>query len=440
MVRLKGREIFPVIIINKLLLFTFFIFLITSIYSYLIKGESTSQPIIKDPNLKAEIVYEGIDFPTSMAFLGQGEILVLEKNTGIIKRIVNGNALSEPLLDLEVANENERGLLGIAIAKNDSGPTYVFVYLTEAEEEDGSDPVGNRLYRYELKDNKLVNAQLLLDLPVDPGPKHNGGVVTIGPDNNVYVVIGDVSGKESDNTETKAQNYEGGPEPDGRAGIIRVTQDGDVVGDGLLGDEDSLDMYYAYGIRNSFGIDFDPVTGNLWDTENGPWYGDEINLVEPGFNSGWSRVQGIWEVNGNEAGEIQPNPDNLVDFDGYGRYSEPEFVWNNTAGPSAITFLNSDKYGKEYENDVFVGDVNKRNLYHFDLTEDRTELLLNGPLEDKVANDDNELDSAITGTDFGRITDIEVAPDGYLYVLSHHSEGENEFEGTIYRIFSTNYN
>ena len=54
----------------------------------------------------------------------------------------------------------------------------------------------------------------------------------------------------------------------------------------------SLNKYYAYGIRNSFGIDFDPVTGNLWDTENGPGFGDEINLVEPGFNSGWSRVQG----------------------------------------------------------------------------------------------------------------------------------------------------
>ena len=63
----------------------------------------------------------------------------------------------------------------------------------------------------------------------------------------------------------------------------------------IIGDEDPLNKYYAYGIRNSFGIDFDPVTGKLWDTENGPGYGDEINLVEPGFNSGWSKVQGIRE-------------------------------------------------------------------------------------------------------------------------------------------------
>ena len=59
-----------------------------------------------------------------------------------------------------------------------------------------------------------------------------------------------------------------------------------LLGKGILGNTYPLNLYYAYGIRNSFGMDFDPVTGKLWDTENGPDYGDEINLVEPGFNSG----------------------------------------------------------------------------------------------------------------------------------------------------------
>jgi glucose/arabinose dehydrogenase len=73
--------------------------------------------------------------------------------------------------------------------------------------------------------------------------------------------------------------------PDGRGGILRVTQDGQIVnGEGILGDERPLDLYYAYGIRNSFGMAFDPLIGNLWDTKNGGSY-DETNLVEPGFNS-----------------------------------------------------------------------------------------------------------------------------------------------------------
>jgi hypothetical protein len=56
-----------------------------------------------------------------------------------------------------------------------------------------------------------------------------------------------------------------------------------------------MNLYYTYGIKNNFGIDFDPNTGNLWDAENGPEYGDGLNLVKPGFNSGWITVQGIWK-------------------------------------------------------------------------------------------------------------------------------------------------
>ena len=91
---------------------------------------------------------------------------------------------------------------------------------------------------------------------------------------------------------------------DGRSGILRINQDGKPVGEGILGSTFPLNLYYAYGIRNSFGFDWDPLTGKLWDTENGPHYGDEINLVEPGFNSGWVKVQGVWEPNFEQMGKI----------------------------------------------------------------------------------------------------------------------------------------
>jgi len=66
--------------------------------------------------------------------------------------------------------------------------------------------------------------------------------------------------------------------PDGTGGILRVTQDGKTVGSGIIGSSDPLNKYLAYGVRNSFGLDFDPVTKKLWDTENGPSSNDEINL------------------------------------------------------------------------------------------------------------------------------------------------------------------
>jgi aldose sugar dehydrogenase len=229
-----------------------------------------------------------------------------------------------------------------------------------------------------------------------------------------------------DHHKTQAQNYKDGPPPDGTGGILRVDIQGNPLPSPVFvrsedGNDDNsneeVDMshyYFAYGIRNSFGMDVDPVTGFLWDTENGPNYGDEINLVQPGFNSGWQEIQGLASEDQNDGVDVE---DDLADFGGTGQYSDPEFVWSTTVGVTAIKFLNSTKLGEEYDNDLFVGDINDGRLYHFDLSEDRTELSLHGALSDKIADNEDELSSAIFGTGFGGITDIEVGPDGYLYVL-----------------------
>ena len=399
--------------------------------AYTIPSPSSGGPtIINDTSLRVETVSTGLVRPTSMAFLGPNDILVLEKNTGNVHRITNGQLLPQPLLHVNVATQIERGLLGIAVTKN--GPTtYVFLYYTEAS--GGVDnSTGNRLYRYELANNQLINPKLLLDLPAIPSNpnsvrfEHNGGKLVVGPDNNVYLVIGDVGGHMG-----QTENNANGPPPDGTGGILRVTQDGDaVIPNSPLGNDTdpTLNKYYAYGIRNTFGMDFDPVTGKLWDTENGAFCCDEINLVEPGFNSGWQQVQGIWQVHGSSLGPIFQSPDNLVDFGGNGKYRSPEFTWLQTDGPTALKFLNSDKLGKQYEDSMFVGDVNTGNLFNFKLDEERTGLDLAGPLSDKVANTPEELqDNNIFGSGFGVITDIQVGPDdGYLYVLT--------YSGTIYRI------
>jgi glucose/arabinose dehydrogenase len=384
-------------------------------------------PIIKDSNLKAEVVFEGLTSPTSIAFVGPNDILVLEKDKGTVQRIVNGKILAEALLDVNVANDANRGMLGIAVSKGEEeiNSTNIFLYFTEAPLD--KFPIGNRVYKYELVNNKLVNPQVLLNLPALPGPSHNGGAIIIGPDNNVYAISGDVGGHRN-----QAQNQESGGEPDGTSGILMITKDGIPVANNPLGNRVPLNLYYSYGLRNSFGIDFDPLTGKLWDTENGEDFGDEINLVEPGFNSGWSKVEGIWTLDEEEESmtEAAPlNPENgLVDFGGKGKYSSTEFTWRESLGPSAIKFLNSDRLGKQYENDIFVGDIDNGNLYHFDLNKDRTALVLEGPLADKLADSDDENEGIIFGKGFGAITDIEVGPDGYLYIVG--------VQGTVYRIIS----
>jgi glucose/arabinose dehydrogenase len=404
-----------------------------------------SMPVLNDPELQVELTTEELIDPTTMAFVGPDDILVLEKSTGAVQRIINGQMLPEPILDVNVNEKDERGMLGIAVSKQNvttGSLTYVFLYYTEAEE-DGGDPLGNRLYRYELVDDKLINPKLLLDVPYLPGPAHNGGALKIGPDNSVYVTVGELIETKYNGNDynTLAQNYANGKQPDGRAGILRVTQDGRIVnGKGILGDNHPLNMYYAYGIRNSFGLDFDPLTGNLWDTENGPKFGDEINLVEPGFNSGWSKLAGAWNVNmetneeGNRAinkGEQQfSEPNSLVEFGGHGKYSAPEFTWEDNIAPTAIEFLDSDKLGEQYTNDMLVGSFLEGNIYHFDLTSNRSGLELDNMLQDKIANSPEEVEGILFGKGFGTITDIEVSPDGNLYVLT----GIRSDNGKLYRI------
>ena len=159
-------------------------------------------PIIKDSSLKAEVVFEGLTSPTSFAFVGPNDILVLEKDKGTVQRIVNGKILAEPLLEVNVANDANRGMLGIAVSKEkEKNATNIFLYFTEAPLD--KFPIGNRVYKYELVNNKLVNPQVLLNLPAIPGPSHNGGALIIGPDNNVYAIIGDVGGHRN-----QAQNQE----------------------------------------------------------------------------------------------------------------------------------------------------------------------------------------------------------------------------------------
>jgi len=246
----------------------------------------------------------------------------------------------------------------------------------------------------------------------------------IGPDSNVYVGIGDVGGHKG-----QAQNVKDGTPLDGTSGILRVTQDGDaVVPNSPLGnDEDPiLNKYYAYGIRNSFGMDFDPVTGKLWITENGDNVYDEINIVEPGFNSGWHKIMGpIGRSN-------MTVEDDLVIFDG-AKYAEPIFSWYAPVGVTDIEFFNSTKLGDRYDDNIFIGDINHGNLYFFEVNGDRKGLAFHDPrLLDLVADpvkeaEDSELSSLIFGEGFGGITDIETGPDGLLYILTY--EG-----GKIYRI------
>jgi len=417
-------------------------------------------------SLKVEnFVAHGLSFPTSMAFVDDSNILVLEK-AGQVRLITNGVLQKQPVLTVPVDNTSERGLLGIAVLKatNSSGgggggdgnsgltdkknadggkktttasatitATKVFLYFTEAN---GKEPLRNRIYRYnwDSKNHLLSSPKLILDVSALPGPNHNGGKIAIGPDHYLYAVVGNVNAGDS-----ILQNDKHGRGPHDTSVIFRIDPNNDGLpapknpissSDNNSTTNNILSRYYAYGIRNSFGITFDPITGRLWDTENGESEYDEINLVQPGFNSGWQQVMG-------PISRSNITTKDLVNLPG-SQYADPAFSWLTPIGVTDIEFLKSSKLGNRYANNIFVGDINNGNLYYFELNKDRTGLRFGynsdydnneaALLSDLVADDKAEVSTIIFGKGFGGITDIKTGPeDGFLYILSY-------FNGSIYRI------
>lgn len=379
---------------------------------------------LADWSLTLSPVVSGLEQPVGIELVATNDFLVLEKNTGKVRRVTGGVLLPEPVLDLAVANASEAGLLGIA--RHPGFSTNRLVYLTCTASNTGfdtsADPTSLAIYRYEWSGNELTDPVLVAAFPIEPGVRsHLGGVVAFGPDGKLYLVIGD-RGQLG-----PLQNEASGTANDTSV-ILRLNDDGSVPADNpLLAAGGPYARYYAYGIRNSFGLAFDPVTGHLWDTENGPNQHDEINLVLPGFNSGWNPVMGVSSPRSDAAS-------NLVLVAG-AHYADPQFVWNYTVAPTGIAFLPSAAPGAAYENDLFVADFNHGNLYHFDLVARRDALKLPGRLADRLYEGGRDGQKVVLGSGFSLgpatrtgISALKAGPDGRLYVVLF-------VEGQVFLIF-----
>ena len=380
-------------------------------------------PTILDGNLKVEKVIGGLQRPTSMAFLDNDDDVIILQKDGAVRLVSKGVLQPDPILTVTVRNESERGLLGVAIVNGTDTTKTVFLYYTEP---DGAQ-TKNRIYAYDWTGRgTLNNRRLVLDMPGLPGPNHNGGKMKIGPDGMLYAVIGEL------NRNGMLENHKDGQAPDDTSVIIRLNPvDGSpakgnpfLAVSGSNGAYSNLSKYYAYGIRNSFGFDFDPLTGTLWDAEDGPTGYDEINVVKPGFNSGWDRIMGPVArqfITGKSTND-------LVEFQG-SHYADPVFSLRQSVGITDLEFLSSTRLGEKYEYNIFVGDVVNGNLYFFKVNSNRAGLDLGGVpgLQDLVADTPEEVSAVTLGTGFhDGITDIETGPDGFLYILT--------FGGNLYRM------
>jgi aldose sugar dehydrogenase len=406
-----------------------------------------AQPEMINPQLEVNTVVSGLTTPTSMAFLNTDDLLVLEKNTGMVKRIVNGTVHSV-VLDLAVNFGSERGLLGIALHPDFQNQPYVYLYWTESTT--GSDNnvlsnttlLGNRVDKFFWNGTSLAFDQNIITfraVQTDAGQpergNHNGGVLRFGHDGKLYVFVGDV-GRRGHMQNLPCgptavcpgpvipDDQFGGPHPDNAhltGVIVRLNDDGSTPSDNpfyavgaATGGETgaNIQRIFSYGHRNSFGMTFSPRTGELWMAENGDDSFSEINRVLPGMNGGWIQVMGPLErihqfkeieTTGIYAGlqQIRWSPENISDSPGEAQsrlfmlpgahYSDPQFSWKYEVAPAGMGFVDGRGLGPQFAGDLFVGaarDILEGGfLFRFKLTGNHRKIAVDDPqLQDRVAD------------------------------------------------------
>jgi len=366
-----------------------------------------AEPTVDDNTLDIERVVSDLDVPTTMAFIGPNDFFVLEKNDGQVIRVNNG--AKSIALDLDVEGCDERGLLGIAVhpefAAAMNPKPYVYLYYTASstgdDEEACDSGYTNRLDRFTWNGSALVDQTPLTTFPSFVS-YHNGGPLAFGPDGKLYGVNGD--GEQNGGGQNNAAN----PVFDDTGVIFRINDDGSTPTDNPFYTDDMQDdpedRYYAYGVRNSFGLAFDPLSGDLWDTENGENSYDEVNRVIAGANSGWR----------DKMGPGMP-PAGLVELPG-STYIEPEYSMLVPPAVTGIAFASmGTALGSGYEGDLFVADYNEGQIYKFEVNGARDGL----NEADLLANNQNELNGFRFASGFtGGVTDLKEGRDGNLYAVA----------------------
>jgi glucose/arabinose dehydrogenase len=466
-----------------------------------------------DPNLQVTTVLNsGLSQPIGIVFLpseaANSDFLVLEKASGQVKRVINGAIQATPALDLAVNSSSERGLLSMALHPNFPANPSVYIFWTESSTGADSNVVsqvpllGNRIDRFTWNSaaGTLSFAQNIeqlrarqtdnIEVPGHPGTNnqnengnHNGGTIAFGPDGKLYVFVGDVGRRgwmqNLPNgpflTAPQVDDTFGGPAPDDAhlAGVIlRLNDDGTAPVDNpffaagaAMGGEvgANIQKVFSYGHRNGFGMAFDPLSGDLWETENADDAYSELNRVVPGMNGGWIQLAGPlsrirdWKTIettqfGSSLQQVRYPPTRAAFTANLAlsrmfmlpgaTYVDPQLSWRYEIGPAGMAFVQGNALGAEYDGTLWMGSArsfqqvggNGGSLYRLRLTPDRLEVDVSADprLADRVADnlskfDGTESESMQIGRGFGTTPDIKQGPDGNLYVVSIT-------DGAIYKI------
>lgn len=291
-------------------------------------------------------LYQTANFPVALAFAPDGRLFYTEKNTGNVRVIsADGELQSEPVIHLPTDALQERGMLGIVLDPDYENNGYIWVFHTaEPTQREFS---SNRVVRFHEADGVGSDPVVMFNAPITSGQLlHNGGNMAFDDTGYLYVSLGD-NGDSANSQDLTV--------PQGKIHRFMVTDDGLIPAPDNPFEDSSI---FAYGLRNPFDFAFDPVSGNLFTTENGLHCDDEINIVLRGFNYGW--------------GADYPGCVGTDDFD-VERYVPPIVSYNPTIAPTGITFYDGDAF-PEWEHDLFFCSWNEGTLRRVELNTRRNQV------------------------------------------------------------------
>jgi aldose sugar dehydrogenase len=318
---------------------------------------------------KVKPVATGLNGPSGFTFAPNGTIWYLERGTGEVHTLDPVTGADHLVFTIAgVDGSGERGALGIALHPRWPRKKVVYVYVTRL----GGGHLQNQLVRFRVNGGTGGGLRVLLRTPASSSPYHNGGRILFGPGNKLFVVIGD--GHNSTNAQDRSGNL--------RGKILRLDPNGTAASGNPNG------RIWSYGHRNSFGFAFDPETGRLWETENGPECTDEINLIAKGANFGWGPNESCSLPKPRGTNNSGPKPRHL-----------PKKFYASTIGITGAAFCDRCGIGALNGNLVF-GDVNTGSIRTIALNAKRSAFKTSG---------------RIVATAPSGVHSIEVSPSGHLF-------------------------
>ena len=350
--------------------------------------------------LRPETVATGLQNPWGLAFLPDGRFLVTER-PGRLRVVDADGKLGAPLGGLpKIAAAGQGGLLDVLLDADFARNRQLYLCFSEPAASGNANSTALVRATLRADSSRLENLEVIFSQkPKVVSSAHFGCRIVesrapdVGgqADGKLFLTLGERFSRKDD--AQKLDNHHGK--------IIRINKDGSVPPDNpFVGKAGALPEIWSYGHRNPQGAVLAP-DGVLWVHEHGPQGGDEINLPKAGVNYGWPVITYGENYGGGKVGEGLTSKTGMA---------QPLHYWVPSIAPSGMAFLTSERYGKAWQGNLFVGSLKLAYLDRIELSQ---------PYAGQVVRESRLLSE--TGE---RIRDVRQGPDGLLYVLTDSSNGQ----------------